>query len=58
LLRESRLIIWKTISYNNVKIRKITKRIWWYKLTFLSTEQKFSTSVQPQIELEVTDRNY
>jgi len=58
LLRESRLIIGKTISYDNVKVKKITKRIWGYKLNFVSADQKFVTSVQPQVDLEVTDVSY
>ena len=58
LLRKSRLIIWKTIKYNNIKVKEITKRVWWYKFTFLSANQKFTTSVQPKVEVEVSDDNY
>ncbi len=58
LLRESRLIIWKNISYNTVKVKKITKRVGGYKLSFITASQKFVTSVQPKVDLEVTDISY
>ena len=58
LLRESRLIIGKTIKYNNVKVKKVAKKIGGYKLTFNSIDQTFTTLVQQRVDVEVTDSKY
>jgi len=58
MLRESRLVIGKTITYDNLQVREITKIIWWYKLTFKTASKNFTTSVQPKPMVEVTDESY
>ncbi len=58
LLRESRLIIGKDIAYNNLRIKKLIKRVAGYKVTYFTAEQRFQTSVQPKIDIEVTDTKY
>jgi len=55
LLRESRLIIWKDIKANNLEVSKKTMNIWWKKIVKNMVTLNFSTSVQSQVNVEVTD---
>ena len=56
LLRESRLIIWKDIKYDGMKVNQVTKMVWWYKIVYKTTEKKFISSVQSPVNVEVTDQ--
>ncbi len=55
LLRESRLVIWKNIKMNNIKVQKVTEIIWWSQVTYNKTSLLFNTSVQSDVNVEVTD---
>ena len=55
LLRESRLIIWKKISADKMKVSKKTIRIWWKKIFQNTITLNFNTSVQSEVNVEVTD---
>lgn len=57
LLRESRLIIWKNIKYDGLKVNTVTKMVWWYKIVYQTAEKKFISSVQSPVNIEVTDKN-
>ena len=57
LLRESRLIIWKDIKYDWLKVNSITKMVWGYKIVYKTAEKKFISSVQSPVNIEVTDHN-
>lgn len=55
LLRESRLVIWENIKMNNIKVQKVTEFIWWSQVTYNKTNLLFNTSVQSNVNVEVTD---
>lgn len=55
LLRESRLIIWKGIKMDNIKVQKVSKNIWGNKITYNKTALLFNTSVQSSVNVEVSD---
>jgi len=54
LLRESRLIIWKDISINKIRVNNIIIRNNWRKV-YKATNLTFRTSVQSEVNVEVTD---
>jgi len=55
LLRESRLIIWSNINFNNLKVDKLVVRTPNWKKVYDTTNLIFKTSVQNNINVEVTD---
>jgi len=57
LLRESRLIIGKDIKQNKLSVNKTTKKIAWQKKYYNSINLSFSTSVQSNVNVEVSDIN-
>jgi len=58
LLRESRLIMWKDIKFSKIKVNKTTKKVWGYKLTYKTTNLTFTTLVQSNVNVEVTDVSF
>ena len=57
LLRESRLIIGKNIKQDKLKVNKITKKIAWQRKYYKSINLSFTTSVQSNVNVEVSDVN-
>lgn len=57
LLRESRLIIGKNIKQDKLKVNKITKKIAWQRKHYNSINLSFTTSVQSNVNVEVSDVN-
>jgi len=55
LLRQSRLIIWKNIKADKMKVSKKTMKIWWKQIFKEMITLNFSTSVQSKVNVEITD---
>jgi len=55
LLRESRLIIWENINFDNLKVTKLIIRTPNGKKVYDTTNLIFKTSVQNSVNVEVTD---
>ena len=55
LLRESRLIIWSTIWFDKLKVSKVVTRTVNWKKVYDTTNLVFKTSVQDDVNVEVTD---